>query len=168
MKKTILYRHARENLKKCSLTGLEQRDDLLFFTYPQDSLPQLLGADLAGYLLLKIGAPPLQKEDAAKGLLLIDATWRLAQKIEKSLAPYSLETRSLPKGIRTAYPRRQSDCPCPDEGLATVEALYLAHLLLAKPTEGLLDHYHWKETFFSKNEGHERRTWPLAYDAFTG
>lgn len=138
---TVIYRHRRENLKKCSLRGLEGRSDLRFFTYPVDLLP-----DLSHYLLLKVGAPPLTKADADRGLFLIDGTWRLAQVMEKQL-PFKMETRSLPEGFHTSYPRRQTDCPNPEQGLSSVEALYLAHLLLGRPTEGLLDHYHWKEPF---------------------
>ena len=138
--RTIILRHRRENLRKCSLTGLENRPELLFLTYPVDPLP-----DLTGYLLLKVGAPPLSIEDANRGLFLIDGTWRLALQMEKQ-SP-KLEARSLPPGIRTAYPRKQTHCPDPEAGLSSVEALYLAHLILGRPTEGLLDHYHWKEQF---------------------
>lgn len=138
---TVIYRHRRENLKKCSLRGLEGRPDLRFFTYPIDPLP-----DLSHYLLLKVGAPPLTMADAERGLFLIDGTWRLAQIMEKQI-PFSMQTRSLPTGFRTSYPRRQTDCPNPEQGLSSLEALYLAHLLLGRPTEGLLDHYHWKEAF---------------------
>lgn len=143
--KTIIIRHARENLKKCSLRGLESRQDLLFFTYPKE-----LPSDLTGYLVLKVGAKPFSLEDIDKPLLLIDGTWRLAQKMEKQL-PSSLEARSLPSHFRTAYPRRQTDCPDPETGLASVEALFLSHLLSGKSTKGLLDHYHWKELFLSIN-----------------
>ena len=138
---TIILRHRRENLKKCSLLGLENRSDFLFFTYPQDPLP-----DLSAYLLLKVGAPPLTVCDAARGLFLIDGTWRLAEKMEKSLTQ-QVEARSLPGHYRTAYPRRQTDCPDPEAGLSSLEALYLAYAILGRPVEGLLEHYHWKEPF---------------------
>lgn len=143
--KTLILRHRREYLPKCSLRGLESREDLTFFTYPKAKLP-----DLTGYILLKVGAPPLTKEDAGKGLFLIDGTWRLAQIMEKML-PMKLEARSLPAGIKTAYPRKSTFGSDPDEGLATVEALYLAHQILGLETEGLLDYYHWKEQFLSIN-----------------
>ena len=120
MPPTVILRHRRENLKKCSLRGLETRSDLLFYTYPVDPMP-----DLSGYLLLKVGARPLSEEDAERGLFLIDGTWRLALVMEKQL-PWKLEARSLPPGFRTAYPRRQTECPDPEAGLASVEALYLA------------------------------------------
>ena len=139
--KTIIFRHRRENLKKCSLRGLETHPDLLFYTYPTDSLP-----DCTGYILLKMGAPPLTIDDHGKGLLLLDGTWRLAKIMEKQL-PCHLENKSLPSIYQTAYPRRQSDCPDPAKGLASVEALYIAHQILGNKTEGLLEHYLWKDQF---------------------
>lgn len=144
--KTVILRHRRENLKKCSLTGLESHPDLAFYTYPTDTLP-----DLTGYLLLKVDAPPLTPADADRGLFLIDGTWRHALTMENNL-PYKLEARSLPGGFRTAYPRRQTECPNPEAGLSSLEALYLAHLMAGKSTVGLLDHYYWKDLFLSKNE----------------
>ena len=140
---TAILRHRRENLKKCSLTGLETRSDLLFFSYPEDKMP-----DLSHYLLLKVGAPELSEKDADRGLFLIDGTWRLALIMEKQL-PWKMEARSLPGHYRTAYPRKQTDCPDPNTGLSSVEALYIAHLILGRSVEGLLDHYHWKEKFLS-------------------
>lgn len=143
--KTVILRHRRENLKKCSLRGLESRSDLVFYTYPVDKMP-----DYSNYLLLKVGAPPLTIADRDRGLLLIDGTWRLAQIMEKQL-PWKLEARSLPAGYRTAYPRRQTDCPDPESGLSSIEALYIAHRLLGLEVETLLDTYHWKERFFALN-----------------
>lgn len=138
---TVIIRHRRENLKKCSLRGLEKRDDLVFYTYPIHTLP-----DLTGFILLKVGAPPLSKEDADKGLLLIDGTWRLAAIMEKQL-PWKLEARSLPAHFKTAYPRE----PNPEQGLASVEALYIAHHAIGRATDGLLDLYHWKDEFLRIN-----------------
>ncbi len=143
---TVIVRHRRENLRKCSLAGLEWRTDLLFYTYPIDRLPSL-----QDYLLLQIGAPPLLPCDAERGLLLIDGTWRLAKKIAAQICT-SLEARSLPPGYKTAYPRKQTGCPDPASGLSSLEALYVAHRLLGKSTEGLLDHYYWKQSFLTLNE----------------
>lgn len=142
---TIILRHTRENLKKCSLTGLESREDLIFFTYPKDRLPLM-----PNYVMLSVEAPPLTLADAACGLFFIDATWRLAAKMEKVIdATQTIQKRSLPFTVRTAYPRAQTDCPDPERGLATVEAIYLAYQLLGRPVDGLLDHYYWKNRFFS-------------------
>jgi len=186
--KTLILRHRRENLRKCSLRGLETHPDLAFYTYPTHILP-----DLTGYLLLEVGAPPLTEADQGYGLLLIDATWKLAEPMRKSIA-YSARSslvnsggpqsgsdsrndsskmgcsdgppnspnltarhiqpilaRSLPPGFKTAYPRKQTGCPDPESGLASVEALYLAHKILNRATEGLLDHYYWEEKFLAIN-----------------
>lgn len=143
--KTVIVRHRRENLQKCSLRGLESHPDLAFYTYPIHGLPPL-----DGYILLKVGAPPLTPADSDKGLLLIDGTWRLAAVMEPRIPV--LEARSLPNGWRTAYPRRQTGCPDPEAGLASVEALYVAYLAMGRSTEGLLDHYYWGEEFLKKNE----------------
>jgi len=141
---TIILRHRRENLKKCSLHGLEGRSDLQFLIYPKDFLP-----DLSAYCLLAIGAPLLTQEDCEQGIFLIDATWRLAERITRQCP--RMQMRSLPPIYRTAYPRRQTECLDPEKGLASVEALYLAHLIVKKPVAGLLDAYHWREEFLRIN-----------------
>lgn len=145
---TIVLRHRLENLKKCSLRGLESRPDFLFLKYPMDELP-----DLTNTTILAIDAPLLTFEDASKGLLLIDATWRYAAKMIKSVpCQYRGNYRSLPSNYRTAYPRRQDDCPDPERGLSSIEALYLSYDILKRSTDGLLDHYYWKEQFLEINQ----------------
>jgi pre-rRNA-processing protein TSR3 len=144
---TIILRHQRENLKKCSLRGLEGRKDCHFVTYPQGIMPET-----TGYLLLAIDGTPLQKSDQDKGLLLLDATWRYAFVMQRFVDRESkLEKRSIPPGFVTAYPRRQTDCPDPEAGLASIEALYIAYLLLGRSTDGLLDRYYWREQFLELN-----------------
>jgi pre-rRNA-processing protein TSR3 len=142
---TIVLRHRKENLKKCSLRGLESRKDFIFLTYPTDPLPPM-----EGYCVLSMDGPPLTKEDANLGLLLIDGTWRYAGVMGKQIP--SLPTRSLPKLFRTAYPRYQTECPEPEWGLASIEALYAAYFITSRDTKGLLDNYYWKDEFLKKNQ----------------
>jgi pre-rRNA-processing protein TSR3 len=144
---TVILRHRKENLKKCSLRGLESRDDCHFIRYPCKTLPPL-----EGYLLLDLEAPPLSDSDKDLGLFLIDATWRYATTMSKNISlPETMVRRSLPKQFVTAYPRYQTGCIFPEQGLASVEALYLAYLILGRSTEGILDNYHWKIEFLKKN-----------------
>lgn len=145
---TVVIRHRLENLKKCSLRGLEERSDFYFLTYPYHTLPSL-----NQYIVLTMEAPPLTAEDQAHGLLIIDATWRYAAKMMKPFEnqPHLLY-RTLPGGYRTAYPRRQDDCPDPSRGLASVEAIYLSYLILQRDTTGLLDHYYWRDRFLNINQ----------------
>lgn len=145
---TVILRHRRENLKKCSLRGLEERADMRFYTYPTSTLP-----DLSSYVLLGMDAPVLSKDDGDKGIFLIDATWRYAKVMLGQIKePYPFIIRSLPSSFQTAYPRRQEDCPDPSKGLASIEALYLAYVLTGKDPSGLLDRYHWAEDFLKLNE----------------
>jgi len=92
---TVILRHRRENLKKCSLRGLEERPDCRFFTYPKAELP-----DLSGYFLLTLGAPPISGQDAHLGIFLIDGTWRYAEQMQKQCPkPDLFQRRSLPSGL---------------------------------------------------------------------
>ena len=137
---SLILRHRKENLKKCSLRGLETRSDIRFFTYPTDTLPSL-----EGYFLLSLDAPTLSSNDVHLGIFLIDSIWNYAPIMAKTLP--TLPKRSLPAHIRTAYPRKQTGCSDPLRGLASIEALYAAYTILNRDTTGLLDHYHWKEEF---------------------
>ncbi|MGH7226876.1 MAG: DUF309 domain-containing protein, partial [Gemmataceae bacterium] len=51
-----------------------------------------------------------------------------------------------------AYPRVSKLGTDPDNGLASIEALFVAYHLLGRPTAGLLDHYHWSEEFLRSND----------------
>ena len=142
---TVVLRHRRENLKKCSLTGLESREDFKFYTYPRDIVPPL-----ESYIMLCLDAPPLTAEDSAHGLFILDATWRYADTMMRQVTGQLIK-RSLPGDWRTAYPRRQEDCSDPERGLASVEAIFIAYHILGRDTTGLLDHYYWKNDFLTKN-----------------
>ena len=145
---TIILRHRRENKKKCSLGGLDSRSNVKFIGYPRTQLP-----DVKGYLLLAIDAPVLTKQDSHYSLFLVDSTWRYVDRIMGNVPGIeTLPKRSLPKHFKTAYPRRQDDCPEPEYGLASIEALYIAYHILGWDTAGLLDQYHWKDQFLEIND----------------
>jgi len=145
---TCIIRHRRENLKKCSLRGLEGNDGFSFFLYP-NCISQL--PVFPQYVLLDLDGEPLTQADSKAGLIVIDATWRLAQKMMQQLhGLHSLPKRSIPAGFITAYPRRQQDCKDPTAGLASIEALYIAYRILQRDATLLLDHYYWKEQFLQQ------------------
>ena len=146
--KTLIIRHHKENKKKCSLRGLEGREDLHFKRYP---LKEPL--DLEHAFLLSFEGPVLSEEDSDSTLVLLDGTWRYAEQMWRALPQlHSLPKRSLPSHFMTAYPRRQEDCDDPTRGLASVEALAIAHALMGREWLSLLNHYHWKEQFLEKND----------------
>ena len=144
----LIIRHPREKLSKCSLHGLEDRPDLRFVEFDREPAPAC-----DGFLLLGFDGPPLALEDRDRPLLLIDGTWRLADRIVRGWATElaAAEPRSLPADWITAYPRRQTECAEPERGLASVEALYAAYHLTGRSTEGLLAGYRWAEEFLERN-----------------
>lgn len=140
MHPSTIIRHPKERRSKCSLTPLEGRADLQFYRARQG-----WQFDATGYTLLCLGAPVLSSEDADQPLLLLDSTWRLLPRLESCLYG-SPRLRTLPE-VRTAYPRTNKSGDDPLGGLASVEALYLAGLLLGVRDDSLLAQYHWRVDF---------------------
>jgi pre-rRNA-processing protein TSR3 len=140
---TIIVRHPKENPKKCSVLPLNGRPDIRFLRYPVTHLPPL-----EGYIRLAAEGPPLSAADHAAGILLLDGSWRWADAMTADFA--SVPPRSL-CGYRTAYPRVSKLGTDPDNGLASIEALYLAYHILSRRTDGLLDAYHWAAEFLERN-----------------
>lgn len=142
--KTVIIRHSKERLSKCSLQPLVGRPELTFLRSSTK-----LQFDATGYILLAVDAPELGPDDAGHPLLLLDSTWRLLPDLEACVVGNPIR-RSLPIGVKTAYPRVSKVSKDPDAGLASVEALYLARKLLGDDDPTLLEAYHWKEEFLSQ------------------
>lgn len=164
---TLILRHPKERLSKCSLEPLKGRNELAFVKAREG-----VNIDATGFILLAVDAPVLKPEDARvsedevvslqkrldklelkfngrRPLLLLDSTWRLLYQLEACLYGTPIR-RSLPKGIETAYPRISKIAEDPQGGLASVEALYLARKLLGDDEPDLLKHYHWRDAFLSQ------------------
>jgi pre-rRNA-processing protein TSR3 len=140
---TLIVRHPKENPRKCSILPLRGRPDLVFLQHPVKERPPL-----ESYVRLAAEGPGLSAADADRGILLLDGSWRWAAAMTRSFL--DVPPRSL-HGWRTAYPRISKLGTDPDNGLASVEALFLAYHLLGRPTAGLLDHYRWAEEFLWVN-----------------
>jgi pre-rRNA-processing protein TSR3 len=136
---TVIVRSPKENPRKCTVLPLRGRSDLVFLSYPLPARPAL-----EGYVRLAADGPPLTAADAERGLLLLDGSWRWAAAMTRAFE--DVPPRSL-HGYRTAYPRLSKLGTDPSNGLASVEALFLAYHILGRPTAGLLDHYRWAEDF---------------------
>ncbi|MGH7171096.1 MAG: DUF309 domain-containing protein [Gemmataceae bacterium] len=141
---TVIVRHTRENPRKCSVLPLRGRADVVFLTHPVRDRPSL-----DGYVRLAAEGPPLSPADVEKGILLLDGSWRWAAAMTRDFL--EVPPRAL-HGWRTAYPRVSKLGTDPDNGLASIEALFVAYHLLGRPTAGLLDHYHWSEEFLRSND----------------
>ena len=140
MAQITVIRHPKERRSKCSLTPLEGRADIRFFrARPEWTF------DITGFTVLALGAPELAMRDAGRPLLLLDSTWRLLPQLEACLIGDGVR-RTLP-AVRGAYPRVSKIAEDPAGGLASVEALFLAKLLLGERDDTLLAHYHWRSEF---------------------
>jgi len=150
----VIVRHPRENLSKCSVEPLRHRRDLAFtlrfVDWPCSAAEALGAGDPRAFIRLDPDGPPLTAADAHRGLVLVDATWRLALPMHAAFA--TVPGRSLGSGWRTAYPRSSKVFDDPDEGLATVEALHAAFVLLGRPgADDLLRDYRWRDAWYREN-----------------
>lgn len=141
---TIIVIHSKEKRSKCSVEPLRGRSDMIFWTFPHRG-PE----PLTNYVRLGIGGPPLTSADVQCGLLLLDGTWRLAERMEQDYQ--DVPVRSL-LPWQTAYPRTSKLYEDPAAGLATIEALFAALTQMGHDTQGLLDSYRWREEFLQKNQ----------------
>lgn len=122
---------------------LKGRPGIQIYNYPM-ARP----LDLRNYIRLAADGPPLTRQDEKFSVLLLDGSWRSAGSMTRDYEHIS--PRSL-SGVVTAYPRVSKLGTDPDNGLASVEALFIALKILGRPVEGILDHYHWKNKFLAAN-----------------
>ena len=141
-----VIRHQKERRSKCSLTALEEREDITFYKANQG-----WSFDVTGFTVLALDAPELSVADAGRPLLLLDSTWRLLPQLQAHLYGCAV-SRTLP-AVDTAYPRVSKLTKDPFGGLASIEALYLAKLVLGERDDSLLESYYWREEFWDNLRG---------------
>ncbi|MEZ6065142.1 MAG: DUF367 domain-containing protein [Planctomycetaceae bacterium] len=141
---TIIVVHPKERRSKCSVEPLRGDERFLFWTFPRQE-----ASLLPGRVRLGLGGELLSPEDRERGLVVLDGTWRLVERMAPDYA--TLPVRSL-LPWRTAYPRHSKLTVDPAAGLATVEAIYAARLQMGLAVDALLDEYRWRDEFLSMNE----------------
>lgn len=140
-----VIRHPKERRSKCSLRPLEARAEMTFHR----ARPGWF-FDVSGFTILALDAPEMSPADAGRPLLLLDSTWRLLPQLEACLRGQAIR-RTLP-AVPTAYPRVSKLTNDPTRGLASVEALYLAKLMLGERDDTLLEDYYWAGAFMRNLE----------------
>lgn len=138
---TTVIRHQKEKISKCSLRFLHERPEMTFLRNKPG-----FAFDATGFTLLAVDAEPLSVADAGRPLLLLDSTWRWLPQLLACVKGEPVR-RSIPGDVRTAYPRVSKVFDDPQQGLASIEALYLARKHLGDDDPSLLDGYHWKDDF---------------------
>jgi pre-rRNA-processing protein TSR3 len=140
----LILRDPHEAAAKCSLTPLRGMEGVRFVEYRGD-----VRLAAGGRVLLHPDGEELSRDDRGRGLLLVDCSWRRVPKLLRALEGQLLPRR-LPPFV-SAYPRKSKTFPDPAEGLASVEALYLATAILGEPRAELLNAYRWGEAFLAAN-----------------
>jgi pre-rRNA-processing protein TSR3 len=139
---TVIVVHPKERRSKCTVEHLRRDPRFVFHRFP--SRPQ----NLNGYVQLGLGGPELSIDDASRGLLVLDGTWRWVEQMAPDFADVPI--RSLPP-LRTAYPRNSKLFTDPPQGLATIEAIYAALSILGRDTSQLWGSYSWADEFVRRN-----------------
>lgn len=137
-------RDPKEPARKCSLTPLRGMPGVRFV-----SLRGGKRVDAGRRVWLHPEGELLSAADRGSDLLLIDCAWRKLPALSKAVSG-ELSKRRLPR-LESAYPRKSKIAVDPEQGLASVEALYAAIALLDRPRPELLARYPWAEAFLAAN-----------------
>jgi pre-rRNA-processing protein TSR3 len=90
---------------------------------------------------------------------LVDSSWRDLPRMLRTVTG-TQHRRCLPADLTTAYPRRSKTFEDPLAGLASIEALHAALVLLGHRDDSILDGYYWAAEWLALNLprlGHEDR-----------
>jgi pre-rRNA-processing protein TSR3 len=140
----LILRDPRESTRKCSLTPLRGSSGVRFVEYVRDRR-----VDGSGRVLLHPDGELLGEADSEWDLMLLDCAWR---RVPQLLAVVDGEPRlrRLPP-LHTAYPRKSRVFQDPEQGLASIEALYAALVQLGRPRPELLERYRFRDAFLAAN-----------------
>jgi pre-rRNA-processing protein TSR3 len=140
----LILRDPREAKAKCSLTPLRGMPGVRFIEFDRERR-----VAVGERILLHPDGEELGERDRGLDLLLIDCAWRRVPQLLASVDG-TLHARCLPP-LATAYPRRSKLFEDPERGLASVEALYAATVLLGERRPELLAGYRWRDAFLAAN-----------------
>ena len=139
----FIVEHPKEKKYKCTVSLLKGREDLTFLSTETAESMDWGDAVLLDPAVDRLLGP----RDAGNPLILVDATWRRAERVVRKI-PCS--RRRLPP-FETAYPRTSKLFRDPPGGLASAEALFVASLVMERYDESFLDGYRWREEFLTGN-----------------
>lgn len=145
---------ARENPRKCSILPLKDREDF-HIRYFHGGKPI---AAFQSQLLLHVDGEDLSEwKGEVESLGLIDCNWKKVEPAMQLLAKPLPRLVKIPNSFVTAYPRRNKQGLDPEEGLATIEALFIAAAFLGIWDETLFEKYYFKDEFLKRNEAEWKR-----------
>lgn len=86
------------------------------------------------------------------GISCIDCVWRRVDGLLKRIVTPLPQCVKIPDGFKTAYPRRSYHDFDPDQGLATIEAIFIAAAIVGNWDPSLLSHYYFGRKFVELNK----------------
>jgi pre-rRNA-processing protein TSR3 len=148
----------RENRSKCTALPLKVLQGFDFLRLPPPRAGET-PAEIPGGVWLLVDGSPLERSDrdhlGGDGrVVLFDATWARLEALRRRVRPppgARPQIRSLPADLRTAYPRRSKVYTDPAGGLASVEAIFSATVVLGDPRLEVLAGYRWARKFLEIN-----------------
>ncbi len=144
-----------ESVSKCTILPLEYRADFEIIRFSRNRPIAPLKGDFLlhpeGLLLDKIQDELRSRPTPVEKVSLIDCNWRRLSGILDLLEkPWPTLVR-IPDGFTTAYPRRNKQGLDPENGLATIEALFIAAAFFGHWDETLLKEYYFASRFLEIN-----------------
>lgn len=139
-----------ERPQKCSILPLEGRPDFTIRRFDRGRPIARLQADI----LLHIDGEPLDQIDTSgiASIACVDCHWRRCSGIVRLIEAPLPRLARIPPGFKTAYPRRNKDDQDPVDGLATIEAVFIAAAFCGVRDPSLLARYHWRDDFLAINQ----------------
>ncbi len=141
-----------ETPNKCTIAPLSNRHD---FKLIEIKGPGVFGPLKANVLLHHEGkclTSFADSKNAIQGIAAIDCVWRRLDQHMTRLTGVLPELARIPEGFVTAYPRKSFHDLDPTDGLATIEAIFIASAMLGNWDVSLLSEYYFGSEFIKLNE----------------
>lgn len=138
-----------ETANKCTILPLADRRDFEILRFE----PNQRLKPLTGDLLLHPEGVPLDPatHSGLRKISAVDCTWKKLTRFVKRIDGPLPALGRIPDGFVTAYPRRNKKDLDPDQGLATIEALFIASAFAGNWDESLFARYHFGHEFLARN-----------------
>ena len=142
--KIFILKDYKESEKKCSIIHLRGKKGFEFLDRRKFD-----DYDFSGFTLLHHDGKPVIKIKRNEKILLVDSNWRKAKKMYNRIQQkFNVKLVSV-QGFKSAYPWKAGR---PENGLCSIEVLWVLSLLAGQRDDSLFENYLWKKEFFEINK----------------
>ena len=141
-----------ESVTKCTILPLEYRADFEIRRFTRNRPIAPLSGDFLLHPEGRLLTSPADVSPQVGKISLIDCNWRRLGGILDHLERPWPELVRIPEDFVTAYPRRNKQGLDPENGLATIEALFIAAAFCGVWDETLLKEYYFAPRFLEMNK----------------